>query len=95
MAYDPYISPNQAVVSGSVAADGENTTDAPSGKKVKGQLVPGTAEPKKSTSQPAGSGGGGGTGSNQAAASTQSTESKSESTASKAESESKSTSAKK
>lgn len=94
MAYDPYISPNQAVVSGSVAADGENTTDAPSGKKVKGQLVPGTAEPKKSTSQSSG-GGGGGTGSNQAAASTQSTESKTESTAPKAESESKSTSAKK
>lgn len=53
MAYDPYISPNQAVVSGSVAADGENTTDAPSGKKVKGQLVPGTAEVKKAKADPA------------------------------------------
>lgn len=66
MALDPYISPNQAVVCGSVAADGENTTDAPSGKVVKGKLTtaaakaapekkpePAKEEPKVETPAPA------------------------------------------
>ena len=53
MAVDPYVSPNQYVVAGHTGADGENTTDAPSGKVVKGQLVPGGVDSKKPNASPA------------------------------------------